>query len=434
MLRVAEKFSHSDTGRQRRANEDSFLERAPLFVVADGMGGAQAGEVASRIAVELFAAKLSIDPDQDAAARLAERAEQANAEIYARAQEDAKHAGMGTTLTAAYVGPYEVSVAHVGDSRAYRIHDGKLDRLTHDHSLVAELIRQGQLTAEEAEEHPQRSIITRALGPEPEVDVDTVTLDGVDGDIYLLCSDGLTSMVPEARLAEIVGENSTLARAGRALIAEANAAGGRDNITVILFRLEEVAGGPPRPAKSAEPAEPLSSRAAADTEAPTRPEAAQVPAQTVPDTMPGAGIAPQTLRDGYYTRPPRTPRSRRIAPRMPVVGSTRAGRPRRRYARRLRVSAVLLGVVAIIATGLVLAAQAVYFVSTNNTGQVTIYNGLPYALPDGIHLYTEYFVSGVTEAELSSLERGRLFNNELRSQDGATNLVRQLELDEIQGQ
>jgi hypothetical protein len=119
---------------------------------------------------------------------------------------------------------------------------------------------------------------------------------------------------------------------------------------------------------------------------------------------------------------------------MPVVGSTRAGRPRRRYARRLRVTAVLLGVVAIIATGLVLAAQAVYFVSTDNTGQVTIYNGFPYTLPDGIHLYTEYFVSGVTEAELSSFERGRLFNNELRSQDGATNLVRQLELDEIQGQ
>jgi PPM family protein phosphatase len=437
MLRVAEKFSHSDTGRQRRANEDSFLERAPLFVVADGMGGAQAGEVASRIAVELFAAKLAIDPVEDPAARLAERAEQANAEIYARAQDDAKHAGMGTTLTAAYVGPYEVSVAHVGDSRAYRIHDGKLDRLTHDHSLVEELIRQGQLTAEEAEEHPQRSIITRALGPEPEVTVDTVTLDGVDGDIYLLCSDGLTSMVPEARLGEIISENATLARAGRALIAEANAAGGRDNITVILFRLEEVAGGPPRPAEAArpaKPAEPLSTPAAADADAPTRPETAQVPAQTVPEAMPGAGIAPQTLRDGYYTRPPRTPRSRRIAPRMPVVGSTRAGAPRRRYARRLRVTAVLLVVLAIVATGAVLAAQAVYFISTNNTGQVTIYNGLPYSLPDGIHLYTEYFVSGVTEAELSSLERARLFNNELRSQDGAINLVRQLELDEIQGQ
>jgi protein phosphatase len=114
MLRVAEQFSHSDTGRQRRGNEDAFLERAPLFVVADGMGGAQAGEVASRIAIELFADGLDIDEAADPAERLAARAEEANAEIHARAQDDAELTGMGTTLTAAYVGPSEISIAHVG--------------------------------------------------------------------------------------------------------------------------------------------------------------------------------------------------------------------------------------------------------------------------------------------------------------------------------
>jgi protein phosphatase len=427
MLRVAEKFSHSDTGRQRRANEDSFLERAPLFVVADGMGGAQAGEVASRIAVELFASDLAIDAAADPAQQLAARAEQANAEIYARAQEDAKHAGMGTTLTAAYVGPHEVSIAHVGDSRAYRFHSGKLERLTHDHSLVEELIRQGQLTAEEAEEHPQRSIITRALGPEPDVSVDTVTRDGLDGDIYLLCSDGLTSMVPEARVEEIIRDSSTLARAGRTLIGTANAAGGRDNITVILFRLEELEEGARRPVKRARSRR---AQAAGSEDAPPVTQPILLSPQSVPDEMPGGGIAPQTLRDGYYTRPPRTPRTRRIAPRMPVVGSTRGGRARR----RLRAAAALLVVLAVLATGFVLAAQAVYFIGTNDSGQVTIYNGLPYSLPDGVHLYTQYFVSGVTAAELSGLERTRLFNNELRSQAAASNLVRQLELGEIQGQ
>jgi protein phosphatase len=420
MLRVAEQFSHSDTGRQRRGNEDAFLERAPLFVVADGMGGAQGGEVASRIAIEQFADGIVVDDADDPAESLAGRAEAANAAIYARAQHDADLAGMGTTLTAAYVGPHEVSFAHVGDSRAYRFHDGRLERLTHDHSLVEELIRQGQLTEAEAEEHPQRSIITRALGPEPAVDVDMITLDGVAGDIYLLCSDGLTSMLPESEVEQIVASSRTLASAGKALIAAANRAGGRDNITVVLFRLEDVNGEPGR-----EPRAPRrrSHRAS--------PGPATEPADVVRDEVPGAGIAPQTLRDGYYTRPPRAPRRR--APRMPVVGSTRSGRARRRP----RPWAVLIAVVtavAVVAVGLVLAAQAVYFVGADPAGQVTIYNGLPYTLPGGIRLYTEYFVSGITTAELSPLERRRLFNDELRSQGGATSLVRALELDQVQGQ
>jgi hypothetical protein len=155
---------------------------------------------------------------------------------------------------------------------------------------------------------------------------------------------------------------------------------------------------------------------------------------TVRDEMPGAGIEAQTLRDGFYTRPPRQPRTRRIAPRMPVVGSTRSGRPRRRRFRRTGPIIALLAVLAVIVTGTVLAIQTVYFVSTSASGQVTIYNGVPYALPGGVRLYTRYFVSGITAAELSKGERRRLFNNELRSQAGASNLVRALELHEVQGQ
>ena len=239
MLRVAEQYVGTDTGRQRRANEDSMLARSPLFVVADGMGGAQAGEVASRLAIESF--QHGLDDTTDAEGSLAAYARAANVSIHERSQANAEHAGMGTTLTAVYVGAEEVAIAHVGDSRAYCLRDGELLRLTDDHSLVDELIRQGKLTPEEAVEHPQRSVITRALGPEPEVEIDTRSYRARDGDVYLLCSDGLTTMVPDALLAEILLAHGRLRDAGEALIAAANEAGGRDNITVVLLRVEEVA-------------------------------------------------------------------------------------------------------------------------------------------------------------------------------------------------
>src|ERR1700751_607275 len=159
MLRVAEQYAGTDTGRQRRANEDSLLARAPLFVVADGMGGARAGEVASRIAVESFARGIGSGAGAEAA--LAGRGREANARIYERSHRHAEEAGMGTTLTAMHVGADEVTIAHVGDSRAYRLRDGTLERLTEDHSLVDELIREGRLTPEEAVEHPQRAGIKR---------------------------------------------------------------------------------------------------------------------------------------------------------------------------------------------------------------------------------------------------------------------------------
>ena len=224
MLRVAEQYVGTDTGRQRRANEDSLLARAPLFVVADGMGGAQAGEVASRLAVDSF--RDGLDDPSDAEGSLAIYVRAANLSIHEHSQANTEHAGMGTTLTAVYVGAEEVAIAHVGDSRAYCLREGELLRLTDDHSLVDELIRQGKLTPEEAAEHPQRSVITRALGPEPEVEIDTRSYRARDEDVYLLCSDGLTTMVPDALLTEILLANPRLRDAGEALIAAANEAGG----------------------------------------------------------------------------------------------------------------------------------------------------------------------------------------------------------------
>src|SRR5215210_5201983 len=240
MLRISEQFHASDLGRQRQGNEDNYFVRAPLFVVADGMGGAQAGEVASEIAVDSFDGGLGNGFPADGLVRIIQ---EANRRIHDRSRTDEQAAGMGTTCTAAYVGESDVTVAHVGDSRAYLWRDGELTRLTRDHSLVGELVARGKLTEEQAEAHPQRSVITRALGPERDVAVDVETFAACDGDVYLLCSDGLTSMIHEPGVRPVMERMTQLDRAGRELIAAANEAGGRDNITVILFRLEDVDGG-----------------------------------------------------------------------------------------------------------------------------------------------------------------------------------------------
>jgi protein phosphatase len=233
MLRISDQWYGSDLGLQRQGNEDSYYVRAPLFVVADGMGGAQAGEVASEMAVESFGDGL---PDGDPPAEgLKHIIEDANRRIYERSRTQQGRAGMGTTVTAAHVGENTVTIAHVGDSRCYVVRDGELIRLTTDHSLVAELVARGKLTEAQAETHPQRSVITRALGPEPSVQVDIREYDAKAGDLFMVCSDGLTSMVREPKLEPLmIGNEKPLADLGRELIAAANAAGGRDNITAIV--------------------------------------------------------------------------------------------------------------------------------------------------------------------------------------------------------
>lgn len=235
MLRVVEQSSLTDVGRQRNANEDAFFGKSPLFAVADGMGGARAGEVAARTAVEEMAALGDVSEVSEAG--LAQLVERANRRIHELSRGDESLAGMGTTMTAVAVRGKEIAIAHVGDSRMYRLREGELEKLTHDHSLVDEMVRAGKLTPEEAEIHPQRSIITRALGPEADVEVERLTYPAKDGDVYLICSDGLTTMVPEDAVGAILRGRSSLDEAAAELVRAANEAGGRDNITVVLFRL-----------------------------------------------------------------------------------------------------------------------------------------------------------------------------------------------------
>ena len=240
-LRIAEQAARTDVGRQRSVNEDDLVLRPPFFAVADGMGGAKAGEVASSLAAGAFEGETRSGEAPEA--QLSRILREANRRIHDLAVTDDSHRGMGTTLTAAIVSDDEVSIAHVGDSRAYLLRDDRLEQLTRDHSLVAELERSGQISPEAAEHHPQRSIITRALGPEPDVEVDTYTLAARDGDVFLISSDGLTSMISDEEVASILRAGGTLEQAADTLVRAANQSGGKDNITVVLFRLAE--GGEP---------------------------------------------------------------------------------------------------------------------------------------------------------------------------------------------
>jgi serine/threonine protein phosphatase PrpC len=226
----------SDTGRKRRRNEDSYVVAPPLFAVADGMGGAQAGEVASKLAA---AALEETDPGSlSGPERLESLIQEANRRVYERASSDPATSGMGTTMTVALVGPAGVTIGHVGDSRAYVVREGKLEQLTEDHSLVNELLKSGKLSREEADVHPQRSVITRAVGTDPDVDVDTFVVEASEGDIFLLCSDGLTDMVGDEDILETVEKHrEDLDRATKALVSAANRGGGEDNITVIAFTI-----------------------------------------------------------------------------------------------------------------------------------------------------------------------------------------------------
>ena len=376
-LVVAEAAYKTDTGRQRHANEDSYFAGSPVFAVADGMGGAQAGEVASRIAAGAF--EHDIDDAEPAESQLEGIAQDANREIHELAQRDSSRAGMGTTLTAALLRDDEVALSHVGDSRAYVLRGGELKRLTKDHSLVEELRRQGRLTDEEAEEHPQRSIITRALGPEPSVNVDTMTFPAKSGDVFLLCSDGLTTMVSDEQIASILSEARTLRSAVNKLIDAANAQGGRDNITAVAFRVAEEG------------------------------EELEEGATLISRTAEQAGLTSERMRRAGD-------RLRGQGP-MPLPHRQRRG---------LRIAAVVAAVAAVLVGGVFLARQ-VYFLGTDEDGRVALYRGLPYDLPFGIELYSEQLSIGVQAASLSPERQEVVTEHKLRSKDDAQDIVDDIE-------
>jgi protein phosphatase len=446
-LRIAEKAALSDVGRARQSNEDSYLERSPLFVVADGMGGARAGEVASAIAVETAkAADVGASPEQD----LAEVARSANREIYSKAQSDAEHAGMGTTFTGALVTGRDVAIGHVGDSRMYRYRDGELERLTHDHSLVEEFVRQGKLTPEEAEVHPQRSIITRALGPEPEVQVDTFTYPGRDGDVYLMCSDGLTGMISEDQAAEILAAGGSLDDAAQALIDAANEGGGRDNITVVLFRLEgdpddaddpdTLGGQETQPGLSSETvraavidADSAGGGGAAVTrerEQPDDDERAPAEPELPPEEERTIAERPSQAREGReHTRIRGTVEAETLGGGVPSSSPLHARRapPVSRRRRIVALLGVLLVLVAAVAIVWVVNRQF-WFVGTDDAGQVALYRGLPYELPLGIDMYSEQRRTDVPAAAIADpRQRKYVLDHHARGRNDSEDLLKQIE-------
>jgi serine/threonine protein phosphatase PrpC len=440
MLRIADHWHDSDLGLQRQGNEDNYFVRAPLFVVADGMGGAQSGEVASEMAVEAFDGGV---PDGELPAEALVRIiETANQRIHERSRSESQRAGMGTTVTAAYVGENSVTVAHVGDSRCYRVRDGELERLTDDHSLVGDLVRLGKLTEEQAETHPQRSVITRALGPEPSVMVDVEEYGARAGDLFLVCSDGLTSMVHEDKLKPLLLEHTgTLEQLGRDLIAAANAAGGRDNITVILFKLEEVDG----PAAASGEAS-----AASVLDEDTREyntfqgEAVAQPRQGVSrpqghtrrsdELRRASGTARASDEAEAEYRASGTVALSAVRPRAEPIEEGHAHAPppaKQRRRRRLFSPGKLITFSCIV--GLLvafwLATRQVFFVGVDESrgNVVTLYKGLPYDLPLGIRLYSAVRASGVTLQSLPSARRATFTDHKLRAKDDAEGLVKAAE-------
>lgn len=228
--------ARSDVGLVRDHNEDAFLVHAPLFCVCDGMGGHAAGEVASAIAVRCIAEHAPVTADD---VLLGTAVELANAAIIEGAAEGVGKPGMGCTATAAVIENDHMAIAHVGDSRLYVLHAGSLVRVTHDHSFVEELVDAGEITADEARVHPSRSVITRALGSDPDMYADHFTLDVARGDRIILCSDGLSSMVPDSIIEDLAVSSATPQQAADNLVAAALEAGGHDNVTVIVIDVQD---------------------------------------------------------------------------------------------------------------------------------------------------------------------------------------------------
>ena len=370
--------SVTDTGRRRRHNEDAYVCEPPLFAVADGMGGAQAGELASGLA----AAALRDESTELAGGeqRVDDLIQEANRRVYQRQSEDASASGMGTTMTVALVEDGRVAIGHVGDSRAYLVRDRKLEQLTEDHSLVAELVRSGKLSPEEADSHPQRSVITRVLGTDPDVDVDTFSVDTMAGDLFLLCSDGLTSMVDDETILRLVERNrDDLNAAAKALVRAANKGGGEDNITVIFFEIADAG-------------------ATDETE------------RTV--TLPAVEDDDADTLDEHSGVPP-----------IAVEKRDEDGHAGRRALFALLALLLIVAACGVAVWGL----WRSHFVGAESDGHVVVYQGLPWNVVGNVKLYRPVYVSPLIAAQLSQPEREKLFDHSLRSEDSARAEVRRYE-------
>ncbi len=364
---VAEAAATSDVGRLRQSNEDALVVDDPIFAVADGMGGARAGEVASAMAV---AALLGVHGDASALTRAIT---DVNRRIHAAAAADPTLAGMGTTVTAAILDGDTLTFGHVGDSRAYLLRGGRLSQITDDHSLVGELIRRGALSPAEAERHPQRSVITRALGAESRVDIDVVRLHPEAGDVILLCSDGLTGMVNDPEIERILGSSQRLDEAAGRLIDAANAAGGEDNVSAVLLR--------------------MAVRDEDDTD-PAPVARVLIPASAAEIGSDGGAV----IHD---------------APGAPGGGR----------ARTAGLIAAILAVGVLAAMLVALGLRWSHFVGATPDGRVAVYQGLPVEITDDLTLYRATRITGVAAAALSPAQRRDLLDHRITSAATANDRV-----------
>jgi PPM family protein phosphatase len=431
-VRVVDYAIATHAGRVRRKNEDAYYAEPPLFAVADGMGGALAGELASRIAVQALGELVEAGSDEE---RLASTVRLANRRVAERATSDPRASGMGSTVTAALVGSRSVAFAHVGDSRAYLWRGGVLTRLSDDHSLVAEWVKAGALAPEEAALHPQRSVITRALGADWQVDVDTWTTPARTGDVILLCTDGLTGFVDEHAIASVLAGHDDLDGAVHALVDAANAAGGEDNITAVAMRLEvdeaAAVADDPDTGEIAEPDEPETGEILTPEE-PAADSTAVAVAVAPPPTAAAVREAPPPAE-------PRAPRPVPVAPPRsgetlisvpPVVTGFGSGAPvrRRGRARRLGVFASVVALMLCVLWAALIGLRWSHFVGVDPaTGKVAVYQGVPYDLGGGVRLFTLVHVSRVSAATLPAARRRRLFDHSLRSSESARSIVAKLE-------
>jgi PPM family protein phosphatase len=392
-------FGLTDAGKVRQNNEDALLvgegQDETLFVVADGIGGFEAGEVASSLAVDVLK---DLPPGESFKAAIGE----ANRRIVAAGRGDEKLSGMGTTVVAIRFGGTQVEpvaeVAHVGDSRAYLMRGGDMKPITEDHSLVAELVRSGDLTRDQAAEHPQKNLITRALGADEEVDVDTAVLSVEAGDRILLCSDGLSDMVSEAGISEILAQSpDDPERAARGLLSAALDAGGNDNITVVVVDVME------QPAREADARNERESHSNGISELlAAKPSVKDTGART-----PSRGKA----------APSRPRRPTRAARRK------RPSRLRKALGKLVRGLAIVLVLVAALTPVYLWGSSRYYF--EFDEGEVVAYQGLPYA-PFGIELNQEWRRPGLTESQIKEPYQKPIENHKLYTRDQAERVLEEL--------
>jgi serine/threonine protein phosphatase PrpC len=404
--------ARTDVGRVREGNEDSYMVHEPLYAVADGMGGHQGGEVASNLALAAMETIAEEPvPDGDSAPRLAEVVREANRVVLQRAGSDPGLSGMGTTLTAVLAGiGGRIHVAHVGDSRAYLLRGGEMSRLTRDQTVVQRLVDEGRISPEEAEIHPQRSILTNAIGVDRDIEVDEASYELAIGDRLLLCSDGLSGMVSEADIKRILVENEDPQAACDALVEAANQAGGQDNITALILDAVEDQQVPAEPTVVAPPTV-ADERAQEARVAPTTQAAVPPAAEAPPGEAPAAAAEPQP------PAPPELPPAGEPSvpagePSVPAEEVASAGDRygfgpgRTRGARARRVLLWILIPLLLIAGGLFAVKRLFidnqWFVGVSDAGNVALFRGVP-AEPLGFELFTLESETGLQASQVSQL-------------------------------